>query len=245
MRCLVIAPGCSMIADSNNTQGAQLFQTGRYNDAITSFQQALQRDPANADACYNLASTYHHLGMASRDTAMVTQAEALYNECLNREPNHVDAHRGLAVLLVQDGRKDAAFTLLRRWAAGAPLSPEPKIELARLYREFGDTQTATELLAEALKQDPQNIRANRAVGSIREEQGQLASAMDSYNRAWMANSTQGDLATRMSMLQQQLVTGSGVTGADSRLAQNPGTTTVSGTSTTTATGTTINTNNRY
>ncbi|MEZ6106469.1 MAG: tetratricopeptide repeat protein [Pirellulaceae bacterium] len=132
-----------MIADSNNTQGAQLFQTGRYNDAITSFQQALQRDPANADACYNLASTYHHLGMASRDTAMVTQAEALYNECLNREPNHVDAHRGLAVLLVQDGRKDAAFTLLRRWAAGAPLSPEPKIELARLYREFGDTQTAT------------------------------------------------------------------------------------------------------
>lgn len=236
--------GCNMLADTNNTQGSQLFQSGRYNEAIGAFQQALQRDPANADAYYNLASTYHHLGMATRDASMVTQAETLYNESLNRDPNHIDAHRGLAVLLVQDGRKDAAFTLLRRWAAAAPLSAEPKIELARLYREFGDTQTATELLAEALKQDPQNVRANRAVGSIREEQGQIAAALDSYNRAWLANSSQTDLATRMAQLQQQLWTSATTT--PSQMAQAPASSTTTGASgTTVATGTTVNTQGRY
>lgn len=236
-----------MMADSSNTQGAQLFQTGRYNEAVVAFQKALEKEPQNADACYNLASTYHHLGLATRDASMVTQAEALYNESLNRDPNHIDAHRGLAVLLVQDGRKDAAFTLLRRWVAAAPLSAEPKIELARLYREFGDTQTATELLAEALKQDPQNVRANRAVGSIREEQGQLAAALDSYNRAWTANASQTDLANRMAQLQQQLWSTST---PGTQLAQNPAGTTTTTTSpttsgTTVATGSTVNTQGRY
>ncbi|HAN98352.1 MAG TPA: hypothetical protein DCQ98_13380 [Planctomycetaceae bacterium] len=209
LACLLLSasPGCGMFAGSNNVQGKRLFQSGQYDQAIASFQQALQRDPTNADACYNLATTYHHLGMATRNTSLVTQAESLYNQALDRDPNHVDAHRGLAVLLVQDERKESAFTLLRRWNAASPLSAEPKVELARLYREFGDDKTASELLAEAIKQDPRNVRAFRAMGLIREEQGELASALESYQRALMVNGMQPDLAPKIAALQQRVAMG--------------------------------------
>ena len=218
---MTAAVGCGVMADSHNVQGKKLFQSGQYDRAVASFQQALSQDAGNADACYNLASVYHHLGIATRDTSMLTQAETLYNECLNRDPNHVDCHRALAVLLVQDDRKDSAFTLLRRWAAANPLSPEPKLELARLYREFGDNQTATELIAEAIKQDPRNVRAHRAMGQIREEQGQLASALDSYQRALQANNMQADLQTKVASLQQQVAASWSTTTSANRWVQLP------------------------
>ena len=46
---------------------------------------------------------------------MLNQAEALYNQCLDHSPNHVECHRGLAVLLIDTGRPDRAFALMKNW----------------------------------------------------------------------------------------------------------------------------------
>ena len=85
-------------------------------------------------------------------------------------------------------------------------STDPKLELARLYKEFGDTQTASDLVVDAIKQNPRDARANRAMGMLREQQGELNLALDSYQRALNSNSMQPDLAAKVASLQQSIAT---------------------------------------
>jgi predicted Zn-dependent protease len=59
-----------------------------------------------------------------------------------RDDGHVEAYRGLAVLLADQGRTQEAFTLLDTWAKKKPMSADAKIELARLCEEFGDRANA-------------------------------------------------------------------------------------------------------
>src|SRR5262245_30415302 len=95
------ATGCRMVAQGRNVDGVRYFQQGQYPTALARFDSALTVDPQNADTYYNKAAVYHRMGLATRDSNTLTQAESLYNQCLNINPNHVDCHRGLAVLLAE------------------------------------------------------------------------------------------------------------------------------------------------
>ena len=97
-----------MAADGQNQQGVRLFQQGQFQPAMQKFQQALATDPMNADAYYNLAASMHNIGSAKKDQTMLVEAEKLYNQCLDLNENHVDSHRGLAVLLKETDRPDRA-----------------------------------------------------------------------------------------------------------------------------------------
>ena len=101
--------GCRWTSTGQNTLGVRLFQQGRYSEALQQFQTALSSDPSNPDAYYNLGSTYHKVAMVQKDQRLVEQAESLYNQCLDLSPNHIDCHRGLAVLLSESGRPDSAM----------------------------------------------------------------------------------------------------------------------------------------
>jgi tetratricopeptide (TPR) repeat protein len=91
--------------------GVRYFQQGQYPVALQRFDAALTIDPQNADTYYNKAAVYHRMGLATRDQNTLNQAESLYNQCLNLNPNHVDCHRGLAVLLAETGRTDKSVAL--------------------------------------------------------------------------------------------------------------------------------------
>ena len=96
--------GCGMVSTSQNMQGVQLYQKGQLYGAMEKFQKAMATDPNDANAYYNMASSLHRLGIANKDPNALQQAEQLYNECLNRNPNHTDCYRALAVLLVETDR---------------------------------------------------------------------------------------------------------------------------------------------
>jgi Tfp pilus assembly protein PilF len=117
---------------------------------------------------------------------------------------HVEAHRTLAVLLVETGRQSFAFDLLNGWQARNPMAADPPIELARLYQETGDQQRAVNYLADALRLDSYNARALKAMGHIREQQGQWAMALENYTRAYQADSRQSDLVGKIQALQTRL-----------------------------------------
>jgi tetratricopeptide (TPR) repeat protein len=138
------------------------------------------------------------------------QAETLYNQCLDYDGNHLDCHRALAVLLVETNRSDKAFTLLKRWAEKNPSSSEPRIELARLYEEFGEPDTAKRYLEEAVQMDVQNSRAWAALARIREQSGDYRQALADYQRAYGIDNLQPGVASKIAMLQQQLNRGVGV-----------------------------------
>lgn len=175
--------GCHWAAGSQNTQGAALYNQGQYTAAMQQFQKAIASNPQDPDGYYNLAATTHRLGNQRQDPNLIRQSEALYNQCLDHDPDHIDCHRGLAVLLVDSGRPDRAFTLMKNWAAQNPNSSEPRIELARLYEEHGEPETALKYLEDAVQQDANNPRAWLALARLRESGGDPVQALQNYQRA--------------------------------------------------------------
>lgn len=201
---LSVAPGCQWAASGQNATGARLYEQGQYSAALQRFQKVIESDPTNADGYYNLAATNHRLGNQRGDVQQLTQAESLYNECLDHDPNHVECHRGLAVLLVDTGRPDRAFALMKNWASQNPNFAEPRIELARLYEEVSDPGTALKYLEDAIQKDPNNSRAWLALGRLREQSGDLNQALQNYQRSLALNNRQPMAVERVAALSRQI-----------------------------------------
>jgi Tfp pilus assembly protein PilF len=194
--------GCGTFAAQGlNADGVRLYDQARYQEAIDQFERARNNDPLNADAYYNLAAVYHHLGKANHRQADLAQAERNYFLCLDHDPNHVECYRGLAVLLAEEGQQEEAFRLIQAWAARNPRSPAPRIELARLSEELGDQKAAKQHLADALTLDNTNPRAWAALGHIHEQEGDHAQALANYRQSLVADRFQQDVADRVASLE--------------------------------------------
>jgi tetratricopeptide (TPR) repeat protein len=200
--CLVLAGGCNTLSSrASNAAGVRQYQLGAYPTAIQNFQQAIHRNPISPDGYYNMAATLHKSGKLNQNAADLEQAESYYNQCLDRAPNHADCYRGLAVLLVEQQRDEEAFKLLEGWAMRSPTLADPKVELARLYQEYNDRESAKEHLLDALAVAPNDARALAAMGKIREEEGDFVQALIDYQRSLMHNKFQPEVAARIAQLQ--------------------------------------------
>ncbi len=198
------ATGCKWNSVGQNGLGLQFYQQGRYAEALQQFELAKQSDPTNADTYYNLASTYARLGQSQKDVKMIEQAEVLYNQCLDLNPNHTDCYRGLAVLLAETNRSDKAFALLQNWGSQNPTLIDAKVELGRLQSEFGQSKLAEQTLDEALAMSPNNARAWAARGKLREDSGDLVQAVQNYQQSLSLNALQPDLYQRVAALNVQM-----------------------------------------
>ncbi len=192
--------GCRWTGMGKNSLGVQLYQQGRYAEALQQFETAKQTDPGNPDSYYNLASTYHRMGVSQKDTKLIEQAESLYNQCLDISPNHTACYRGLAVLLAESNRSDKAFTLLKNWSQKNPTLADARIELARLNQEYGHTKLAEQYLDEAIAMEPNNAGAWAAKGRLRESTGDLAQARQNYAQSLSINSLQPDVYQRVAAI---------------------------------------------
>lgn len=194
-------PGCyGVMASGQNSEGARLYQQGNLPGAIDRFQQAAYTNPNDANAYYNLAASYHELGRLQGRNDYLKQAENYYHQCLDRQRDHVDCHRALAVLLVEEDRSPEAFRFLEQWVASSPTSSDAKVELARLYEDFSDREAARQYLQTALAHDPRNSRALAALGRLHEEAGNAPQALADYQRSLEYNRFQPELARRANSL---------------------------------------------
>jgi tetratricopeptide (TPR) repeat protein len=201
--------GCGgLAAQSRNAEGVRLYQQARYQEALREFQEASYADPKGADSYYNIAATYHRMGRQNRCESDLKLAEKYYNDCFNHDPNHVECHRGLAVLLAEQGRKDESIQLLQRWADSQPRMADAKVELARLHDELGNRQTARDCLIEAVEAQPDNARALTALGKIREDAGDKTQALENYKRSLDSDYRQPQVVARVAALQKERGDGS-------------------------------------
>lgn len=212
-----VLSGCNYAAQQRNIAGRQAYETGQYSNAINEFQRAIQVNPRNADAHYNLGATYYAMGKQYQNQQYTAHAEQLFRRSIALDNQHIDAHRYLAALLVETGQEQYAFDLLNTWRSRYPNSAEPSIELARLYQEYGDFRRATDHLADALRVDSGNVRALKAMGFVREQQGDIQLALQNYYRVMQLDSRQADVAQAVNRLQTQLAQA----GPDAQFA-NPG-----------------------
>jgi tetratricopeptide (TPR) repeat protein len=199
---LLPSAGCnSMNSQTCNAEGVRLYSQGSFDQAAVKFGEAVAANPDSADAYYNQAAALQRAGTLYNRPQDLKQAEVLYNQCLERDPNQVECYRGLAVLLTETNRRDAAFRLLNNWSASSPDNPDPKIELARLLEESGQPDQAMAQLVAALEVSPDNARAFTALGRLRDQSGNYQLAMANYQRSLSLNSNQPQVAARVAALQ--------------------------------------------
>lgn len=206
---LLVQAGCGLAARRHNVLGREAFESGQLSRAISEFQLALQNDPQNSDAYHNLATTYWALGRQANNSQWVDQAEQLFRQSISLDANNLDAHRSLSVLLAQTNRPQFAVDLLQGWHQRQPYSAEPLVELARLQMELGDMNRAANHLADALRIDAYHPRALRAMGYVRESQGQWAMALENYSRSYQADSRQAELIPKIQSLQTRMASETG------------------------------------
>ena len=188
--CLPALIGCGMIAQNRNAAGIRYYNKGQLAVAQSKFEGAKRANPQNADSYYNLGAVAHLQGFQTHNNAQLAQAESLYRQCLSINPNHVDCHRGLAVLLAQTQRVDQAFEVTKNWCVTSPQSADARVELARLYEEYGDLRTAELQLQQALQLDLNNPRVHASLGSVKEKMGDLPQALANYQRSYTLNTFQ-------------------------------------------------------
>lgn len=200
---IVVISGCNFASTGHNVQGKRLFEQGQFAEALSTFQKAVQANPRNADAYYNMGATYYYLGKQHKNNQWLQQADQLFRQALNVNPVHSDTYRGLSALLVESGRSNEAFQMLQNWRIRAPGSADPVVEMARLYKEKGDRNQSIQLLADALNINSNDARALKAMAQMREEAGQYQLALQNYIRSYQANNLQTDVAARIAALQGQ------------------------------------------
>ena len=217
---IVAAPGCRMVSTGRNVDGVRYFQQGQYPVALQRFDAAMTIDPRNPDTYYNKAAVLHRTGLVNRDQNSLTQAESFYQQCLALDPNHVDCHRGLAVLLTETGRRDQAFTFLKNWTIQSPQNADAHVELARLHEEYTDPRSAEASLNSALAVNLNNWRAHAALGRLREQSGDFPQALQNYQRAYELNRFQPDLQRQIASLQSRVGPAAGNTSPIASPASN-------------------------
>lgn len=199
--CVSLCAGCShLMATTQNAEGQRLVWQGNYPAAIAQFQQAAYNNPRDPQPFYNMAVAYHELGTRQGRTELLTQAENCYRQCLDRNRDHVAAHRGLAVLLVEENRNAEAFQLLEQWAASSPSLADARVELGRLYNDTQQRDKAQAHLQAALSIDPRSPSAMAALGQLHEQAGDYAQALTDYTRSLEYDQFQPEVAQRLNAL---------------------------------------------
>ena len=176
-----------MWSSGNNVQGVRDFNNGNLDEAERRFRTAVKLNPQSADAHYNLGAVVHRRGIRNNDKTLLLDAERLYDTCLKLDEEHVEAHREWAVLLAQTGRSKDAFKLLSNWEIRSPKSADARVELARLYEEFGDADSAKFHLHEALQRVPDHPKARAALAYLQERSGDFSDARQNYELAYRGN----------------------------------------------------------
>jgi tetratricopeptide (TPR) repeat protein len=137
-------------------RGDSLASTGRLDDAVRSYREALAADPGLSDVARRLEVFAFRL-----------QQEAL------------SAAREAAGA----GRLDDAVGIYERAVAASPESSLLYRELASVERQKGDADRALQHLRKAVELDPGDARALVLAGEILEERGDVAGAVDAYTKA--------------------------------------------------------------
>jgi tetratricopeptide (TPR) repeat protein len=170
--------------------------------AEAQFKEALKVDPSSEEAVINLAYLYNDTGAtkkaletlnavpeADRSAKIYSALGATYerqkdyksavdaySHALKLEKDNVDAMRGLAQNLANDGQMEAALNQYKTIQSADPQDPQAALEIAKIYRRMGKLDLAMESLkkAEPLSQDQLEIAYNEAL--ILEAQGKFDDA---------------------------------------------------------------------
>jgi tetratricopeptide (TPR) repeat protein len=161
--------------ESSYNKGVDLYDEGKYAEAIEQYKLELKLNPDNQFARYNLAVAQHDLGHDD-------EAEKLYREILVSEED-TNSRINLATIYMARGQENAAFDELRLAAKNNPDSPKPLSVLGEYQERKSMFSEAEKNYNAAIRIDGQHAFSHFRLGRLNLSQGKTDEAITSINTA--------------------------------------------------------------
>ncbi len=140
-------------------QGLQRFQ-----ESFEELRKTVALDSNNLDARVQLGNYYIAGSRGKQD--MITEAERMAKEILQKDPNHVEGHILMGSVLFAQNQRDKAFAELNHAIELDPKRVESYLSLARFYVVTSDKEKAAETFKRA-------IAVNNNSGLVHTEYGKF------------------------------------------------------------------------
>jgi Flp pilus assembly protein TadD len=153
-----------------------LMTKNKFGEAIPVWRKALDMDPADGRAHFNL-------GYALNQTGDVREALAEYRKACDLSPDNPAAFAEFALALVQDGQVDEAIANYRKSLALDAANPKVHADLGTMLYEKGLIAEGLEHLEKAIALDPESADAHNKLAAVLVKIGQTAKATAQLEKA--------------------------------------------------------------
>jgi len=150
-------------------------ETGKYDQAVTEFQRALQVDPTSDDAYRGLAFAYEHLGKTA-------EAEQTYRRAVAVRPQYWAGYNWLGTFFFRQGRFQEAATMFQQVTEFAPDSFRGYQNLGGAYTALGRFDLAVPTLERSVQLRP-SAAAHSNLGTVYFYLRRFADASRAYEQA--------------------------------------------------------------
>ena len=158
------------------SQGVELQERNKLDEAAACYQEALRLDPGRAEAHNNLGNMHLKRGD-------LTAAEICYRQALGLRPDYVEAWNNLGVLLGKRRQNSEAAICYQTALDLRPDLFETRYNLANLFQEEGDPVGAEEHFRKALEQGADTALLWNGLALAVRDQGRMEEAISCFAKA--------------------------------------------------------------
>ena len=158
-----------------NNLGVALGLKGRTDEAMQCHKKAIQLDPKNAEARYNLGNI-----LLSQNK--LKQAISEYEKALSIKPKYTKANINLAVALERESRFDEAIEYADKAVKTEPNNVDAQYNLAVSLGQQGRLDEAIDHFGKTVELDPNNVDAHFGLAQALVYKNRLQEAIDEYRQ---------------------------------------------------------------
>ena len=188
--------------------GNSLIAQGKGDDAIQCYKRVIELTPDDPAAHRDLSMALKSLGRGDESEKALDdsfeldperkelvlalehqrvrefgKAEKICREVLRKDPTNVNATRMLGTLAKDLGKPRLAARMLRNAVRLAPDFFGARMDLTRALMEIDELDECHEVLAIAIKQQPDLVQPQALLGNLFTKQGKFEEAVDAFNKA--------------------------------------------------------------
>ena len=156
--------------------GLKALDAKQYQAAADNFSKAIQADPKDFSAHFNLAFAY---SMLNRDVDAIAE----YKKTLELKPDLYQADLNVGILLLRNKQAADAVPHLTSAVSKKPKEFRPNFYLAEALRAKGDDAGAETAYQTALEIDPKSAGAELGLGQALAQQDRLSDAAPHFKKA--------------------------------------------------------------
>ncbi len=161
-------------AFDNLETAREALEAGQMETAVSLYKRALEKEPANKQALFGLATSYQVSGQ-------IEQARDLYIQLIKMDQNNWPALNNFLVLVSQEAPEDALKHLLSLQTTNPHFAPIPA-QIGLIYLKQEKFPEAARYLSQAAVLDPQNMRYRYDLAVLLDHAGDTVSAVKLYEQ---------------------------------------------------------------